>query len=103
MESEALTKAELSALVEGWMPRGVVALQDAVSNASAALGGDIAARTSPEVVLGIGAILQIGDALAGPRHPWLQTFLGKPGVGMVDAGLAIKTFLRRKAKQAAEG
>jgi hypothetical protein len=103
VESTALSKTELAALVEGWAPRGREALKDLASNVGAIAGGDLAARTSPATVAAIGAVLQLGDALAGPRHPYLQMMLGKPGVGMVDAALAIGSYKRRLAKIAAQG
>lgn len=100
MESTKLTATEMRSLVDGWGGRGREALKDLASNVGAAIGGDLAARTSVGTVAAIGAVLQVGDGLVGPRYPWLQTALGKPGVGMVDAAIGISRFLKRKAKMA---
>lgn len=88
MENTSLSKAELSDLVEGWSPRLMEAGQDVMSNLGAGAGGALY-RKHPTLVKVLGGILQLSNAAAGPRHPWLQ-MITRPGVGMVDAAIAIE-------------
>lgn len=88
MESTALNKAELAGLVEGWSPRIMEAGQDLMSNLGSGAGGALY-RKRPMLVKVLGGLLQVGNALAGPRHPWIQ-MATRPGVGLVDAAIAIE-------------
>lgn len=89
MENNSLKKPELQDLVEGWGPRIMDGGQDVMSNLGAASGGAFYAKFGYGATLALGIPLQIGNALAGPRHPWVQ-MLTRPGVGVVDAAIAIK-------------
>lgn len=95
----------MSELLEGWVPRGRTAVQDLMSNLGAVAGGALAAKAGPVAAIAAGAVLQLADFAAGPSHPWIQAFVGKPGVGMADAGIGIATYLKIKGagESASEG
>lgn len=97
---ERLTRAEMADLVEGYVPRLVDFGQDLSDNLGGALAGVTASKWGTGTTMAIGSLLQLGNALAGPRHPYMQMFT-RIGVGMNTGAIAIKSFQFAELKKAA--
>lgn len=84
-----LSKPELQDLVVGWGPRAMTAAHDVMENMGGGISGAIAATWGTGPALAIGLALQVGNAIAGPSHPWIQMGTAM-GSGMVAGVAAIK-------------
>lgn len=91
MANDALSKAAMSDLIEGWGPRAMTAAHDVIENLGGGLAGALAAKYGTGPAYAIGAVLQVSNAMAGPSHPWIQmgTALGS---GMIAGANAIKVY-----------
>lgn len=97
---QALSAADSKALVNGWGPRILVGVHNTFSQP---LGGALAAvvsdKASTGAAMGIGFLISLVDAFAGPAHPYLRIGT-QVGPGMMAGATALRTaaWIRLKSQ-----